>query len=414
MRVKHEDITSIIIEAFCLICILFMLYDFTCKHGFRIWTFKTNKIISVIIMLCFVSFAIHSTTNTIYSITSTINSKFNAYWCLSIYNELWWWVTGKFATYLFFMVRLNEVFGTSSFAVSKSKLIALSIFICIPNIVYALIVNINLYKSQKYVSNSNNDCSSIKSFDNCFDIYYSFRSQTFAIMQYIGVCYYLLSEIIFCITILRLFLTRIITLTTSVEENSNTKTTNKKFLQLAIKTTNLMAAAFVFNINGLVNVLAVYLSYKYTNKYYKILCKPCKCYKICQNFFLCCCLPSNIKNESKPKSNQKTISENQVEKTEMDNKTNEPKLPSIENKNSNNNNMDSKDKKPKLLRLNLSLSNHSSRKKRNTEMELPLAVHDAINTISIHDICVIVDHTSPENKLSNGQQTNTPEFVANH
>ena len=104
---------------------------------------------------------------------------------------------------------------------------------------------------------------------------------------------------------------------------------NELFLNLAIKTTNLIILVVVsnylvlfkfgiqistslLNIDAVCNTLAIYLSYQFSTRYYDQLFKACHnvCYGCCVRLCYCCCLPNQLPDHLKLEEIQSDQSNN--------------------------------------------------------------------------------------------------------
>eukprot|EP01084_Bolivina_argentea_P126400 223815_1 len=119
--------------------------------------------------------------------------------------------------FTFYIVRLGIVFNNSSFAVSLTRLKLLTLFILLPSIVmsimgfYMVWYVASHYDPDKYPMEVNTfrDCSIVD------DIY---TPPSVSIFKYISLAVYFLSELIYSIIILRLFLSRVLLLSLSFNQ----------------------------------------------------------------------------------------------------------------------------------------------------------------------------------------------------
>ena len=178
------------------------------------------------------------------------------------------------------------------------------------------------YKTFKFVLSPAADKANITSYTVCSDVAQSFATPTINIIRSIAIALYLLSEMLYSITILRLFVSNILKLTIFCKEPVKTKSMNggegnlnhtdsHYFLKVSIRTANLLIFAICTNYLILIkyaiqstsdwmvlvdvfsNYISMYLSFGFASKYYDCIFSPCHdlCYACCVRLCYCCCLP---------------------------------------------------------------------------------------------------------------------------
>eukprot|EP01084_Bolivina_argentea_P304193 525288_1 len=379
---QSSDTIYFILGASCSVIIAIMLLDFMRneykynKYGFKFWKASSDVFLSLFIFILYLMFAIHTTIDRLYAIIIyETNDSFDAHWCISYFMELVTFTTPKILLYIFFILRLHSVFKNSSFAVSKISLKVIAVIVAVPLILNAIVGVINALKPiQHFLHHQKHDSNiNIHHFDSCGILTKYYKSSTMLLIQYIAITLYLLGELIYSVTILRLFLSRILMLSMSYEkmkirmERTSSKSKQKMskeasvvisqsvpatthtipksieesrskssqqietknhevFLHLAIKTANLIIlvicsnylilfkfgtkiATSILNINVLCNCFAVYLSYRFSDKYYDLIFKPCHtlCYGCCVRLCYCCCLPTKLPDHVELEKEHKTV-----------------------------------------------------------------------------------------------------------
>eukprot|EP01083_Nonionella_stella_P038368 104396_1 len=370
----------------------FLLHEYDHKKGLKCWKIPIDQSLSLSMFILLILFAIHCITNTMYAIMAETSGTFNPIWCLSQYVLVTWYSFSKMCVFTFYIVRLGIVFNNSSFAVSLTRLKLLTLFILLPSIVmsimgfYMVWYVASHYDPDKYPMEVNTfrDCSIVD------DIY---TPPSVSIFKYISLAVYFLSELIYSIIILRLFLSRVLLLSLSFNQmqtrvqsrgskgskgarsrspsktrsnsgntiqsdvdadaldrvrsetdidlqnaDSETRTKREKkvkfknrkkratsearkmelrntelFLNLAIKTTNLIIFVVVTNylalvkfgakinpvllmIDAVCNCFAVYVSFRFSSRHYDRIFGLCHthCYECCAQLCYCCCLRTQL------------------------------------------------------------------------------------------------------------------------
>ena len=172
-----------------------------------------------------------------------------------------------------------------------------------------------------FITSSTANWSTITSFQSCSDVFAATKSKTANTVQGIAIGIYTLSELIYSIVIMRLFVDNIFKLSlfckTQPLKESVKRTRNKSidivsdseyFLNVSIKTANLLTvavctnylliikyglglSAWVFLLDVFSNYVSMYLSFGFAAKYYNIIFSPChdKNYSCCLYLCYCCC-----------------------------------------------------------------------------------------------------------------------------
>ena len=254
-----------------------------------------------------------------------LSPTFNHLWCFADDNIMWSFTISKSALYIFFIVRLYQVFNGSVYEISKRKAKMMGFLVSIPLILLTIILYTAKIKPIKYLSNPKNKheiSTTIQSFEDCQNLEESFRTDSFQRSLAIGVSIYILNEIIYSIVILRLFIRRVLMISNATDakhedimvgkENSKKNIKRKLFLYSIVKLTNLTILAIIsnyialikygakwplytLNIDAICNCASVFLSLKSSQKIYDNTFYFCHavCYKCCARLCYCCCLPGN-------------------------------------------------------------------------------------------------------------------------
>eukprot|EP01084_Bolivina_argentea_P082586 149522_1 len=315
---------SLLLMVGMMVSFLYHSYEFK-KYKFKFWKVQLHVIITALAFLFFALFALHTTIDAIVSIVSQSNGTFNYKLCLSNFTELTTFSIGKLLIMQYFVVRLFQVFNTTPFAVSITKLKITSVLITIPVLLQVVHGIYNAAYSQEQLNKNTDEqlqAIGISSFSDCTEYTRSLRTNTLRMLQMIGITLYVLNELIYSIFILRTFVGKILLLSMPAMKNFKNADSSagdlfsQDLLMLAIKTTNLVILSvfsglillikfggrfesYVLNFEGLINCLAIYLSFGFTTKLYNGLFHSCHnvLFKPCIWCCFCCCLSIKLPKE---------------------------------------------------------------------------------------------------------------------
>ena len=110
----------------------------TNKIGFKFWLLPPHTLLA---LLTFIFYTLYVLQWVIYSSYWILYAKptnsFYPKWCLPILFHLSPFTIGKITMYLFWFIRLKQVFQSTAFALSNKKLIILAITFCLPILITA-------------------------------------------------------------------------------------------------------------------------------------------------------------------------------------------------------------------------------------------------------------------------------------
>eukprot|EP01083_Nonionella_stella_P186538 683129_1 len=238
--------------------------------------------------------------------------------CLYRYMAPSFFLCGKILMLLFYIVRLYNILHNTSFEYKKRPLICLGIFVVLGlaagGVCFWVIVITGLS-----ASHASREISNIHDFPGCRLSIEAAPDRIPLTIAAIGTT--LIVDLIASIIILRLYLKKLILLSAAFDKfefksKSHLKK-NEKFMQLILKTTNLVIVSIITEyltlvVNGLdigeywlsfdhtINVLCIYLSFgSADDKEYRLFCgciDKC-CHKCCTRICFCCCLPTQIDDD---------------------------------------------------------------------------------------------------------------------
>eukprot|EP01083_Nonionella_stella_P006410 18606_1 len=319
-----DQIVGAIISAFVFLLLLGMVVSFL-SNEFDFKKRQSHHIVGFLSFLFFTIFALHTTINSIISITSSSNNTFNNQWCLSKSLEMVSFPFGKLFTYQFFLFRLHQVFHNTPFTVRTWKLKTVALLVSIPIILQAVLGWFNaIHTSSSIRENADNvDVQQIDSFNQCAEYGRTLRAPFQNSLMIVGIALYLVTELMYSVFILRSFVGKILLLSMpswnpqNNQNNSDPALFSGDLLYVAMRTTNLIILLvssglilliksgarlqiYWLNLEALITCLSVYLSFKCSEKYYNILFAPCHLWlhKPCIRCCFCCCLkrqlPKNV------------------------------------------------------------------------------------------------------------------------
>ena len=277
------------------------------------------------------------------SLTSqTEHFNHNICWIVPFTNQ--YLAFNKIFLYLYFILRLHKLFHRSAMAIPKRKLFIFAvtmIVILTVSIMYDTLsmfpffepyqfsisriivfsLSITMFRPFFMITISeiiwvNNNQSlvhfeSITSLSNCANLLINYNVTWLQTFVWIAIGCQTLTEIFFYIFMLRLFLIRIVYLSlTQIQSTSVT------LMKLAIKHTNLLIlvmttsylglltwgfgiGTYMLSIDLMINSVAIYLSFEFSDKLYDILCcsslcQNYKCHQCCIYLCWCCCTPTRV------------------------------------------------------------------------------------------------------------------------
>eukprot|EP01084_Bolivina_argentea_P157032 273647_1 len=155
--------------------------------------------------------------------------------------------------YIFWFVRIYQIFKSSIFwSLSKCQFSTIVVIFAFPSVLVSFVMSFGAYKAFMFVTDSNNDWSMINTFDDCRSLTHLYQTETIQIVQFSSLTLYSLTEIVYAIVIIRLFVSNIMKLSVFCreglpwEKNKNKNDASKSkpeqsyFLEVSIKTANLM------------------------------------------------------------------------------------------------------------------------------------------------------------------------------
>eukprot|EP01083_Nonionella_stella_P083646 231341_1 len=265
-----------------------------------------------------ISYSLYAFTQFIMSIIAetTPPDAFNSL-ALCLYENITpsFFLCGKILMLLFYIVRLYGILHNTSFAYNKLPLISLGIFVVVGlaagGVCFWVIVITGLS-----ASSASGELANIQDFPGCRLSIDAAPGRIPLTITAIGIS--LIVDLIASIIILRLYLKKLILLSLAFDKfEFKSKThlkNNEKFMQLILKTTNLVIISIITEyltlvVNGAgigefwlsfdhtINVLCIYLSFgSADDRAYGLLCgciDKC-CHKCCTRICFCCCLPTQI------------------------------------------------------------------------------------------------------------------------
>eukprot|EP01083_Nonionella_stella_P043167 116499_1 len=315
MAFWNNGIFSFILSVLSGTLITIMLYTFL-KHEFNCKTYEDRtktvlNIMTLVLLTVYLTFALHTTIDALYAIISTASGSFHPAWCISQFLEMLMYAFGKVTMYLFFVRRLHEIFCGSAFAVSVIKLKVLAVMFVLPTVIFSMLQVYTAIKPLSVFASYHPIWNDINQFSDCTAVYPLYRGRLLNTLRVVGVALYAVMDIFCPFIVLRLFLSRLMSVAINLSATLHEKR-NRSMARLCVKTTNLCILSVCLNwiilvkfggklpiailhIDAITNCLAVFLSYDFAFKYYKYLFKPCHhlCYNMCIKCCYCCCAPSS-------------------------------------------------------------------------------------------------------------------------
>eukprot|EP01083_Nonionella_stella_P099718 280386_1 len=204
------------------VAILLMLLHFIKhqKRGCKLWKASIDVNLQVLIFVSSIIFSIHSTIHRFYALIALHPPTFNPSWCITYSLGMLLYTVPKIAIYIFLILRLHRVFFASGLGVSVLKLKIFGVLTCLPLALNAAIGFHKTIRRTDYLLRDDyqhiiHDMN-IRNFKQCADLDDLF--ETSAMLKYIGITLYLLAEVVYSITILRMFLSRVLLLSMTYEK----------------------------------------------------------------------------------------------------------------------------------------------------------------------------------------------------
>eukprot|EP01084_Bolivina_argentea_P242174 406349_1 len=308
---RYPGMVALILTSICLVPQTILLLVIVYKNR------KLCKTKSIIIAQCVAIFnecyILWIFWLSIYGVSKSYTTTFDASICFYYFNAAIWLLLSRLTIYLFYIVRLHEIFHTTAWSYKPSLLIAIFIlflllwFAAVGPMIYLVDNTVN-----KFNNISDTEYSHIISFEQCSDLFNiaGYNSSIFVQINAMGV---LFSEIICSIVILRLYLRKLIKLSLTFEDRITVESIGgkqnamekrkSKFARLAIRITNTLILAvsstlIIIGSNGLaqywmaidcvINTLAIYFSFSFGDYLYnKTCCCQSQCYTCCVWFCYC-------------------------------------------------------------------------------------------------------------------------------
>eukprot|EP01083_Nonionella_stella_P143653 446900_1 len=288
----------------------FIKHEFICKQNKedRSALARTS---TFLLLTVYLLFAVHTSIDALYAMISTASGSFSVPWCISQFLETFVYAFGKVNMYLFFVLRLHEIFKGSAFGVSIIKLKILAVMFILPTVIFSMLQVYTAIKPLSVFASYHPIWNDINQFSDCTAVYPLYRGRLLNTLRVVGVALYAVMDIFCPFIVLRLFLSRLMSVAINLSATLHEKR-NRSMARLCVKTTNLCILSVCLNwiilvkfggklpiailhIDAITNCLAVFLSYDFAFKYYKYLFKPCHhlCYNMCIKCCYCCCAPSS-------------------------------------------------------------------------------------------------------------------------
>eukprot|EP01084_Bolivina_argentea_P012452 23332_1 len=243
---SYFGITGIILSSkgSLILVLVFAHQLFKTKHTIT----KPDVYVSLLTYICYLLFCFSILILSIMEVQGT----FTDFGCIMLFTYASWLVPGKILMYIFFTIRLHQIFKGSIFSYPKFKLLLFSSITCTLIAIFSIII---LLVTIPDIIKVNSKHITINSVQECINIISAYQKQNSIMIQLVGITGFVLTDICASIVLLRLYLKKLLILSITFDRitqktelfSHNFSNSQKEkmeddsyYLQLAIKTTNLL------------------------------------------------------------------------------------------------------------------------------------------------------------------------------